>query len=104
MTPLLASFLRIAPGEKFVTWWALFCGVCLGVAFLVAGWRAVRGPSLADRIVALDLLGFLTVSLAGLIAIVSGRAEMLGVGLAGALVLFLGTVAFAVHLERRGRP
>lgn len=100
----LGTLLRLAPGEKFVTWPALLCGICLGLAFLVAGWRAVRGPSLADRIVALDLLGFLTVSLAGLIAIVSGRTELLGVAVAGALVLFLGTVAFAVHLERRGRP
>jgi len=64
----------------------------------------VRSPTLADRIVALDLIGYLTVALAGLIAIDSGRTELLGVGVAAALVLFLGTVAFAIHLERRGRP
>lgn len=95
---------RLAPGAPMLSWSAMFCAVCLGLAFLVAGWRAVRGPSLADRIVALDLLGYLTVALAGLVAIASGRTELIGAAVAAALVLFLGTVAFAVHLERRGRP
>ena len=95
---------RLAPGAQALSWSALFCLACLGLAFLVAGWRAVRSPTLADRIVALDLIGYLTVALAGLIAIDSGRTELLGVAVAAALVLFLGTVAFAVHLERRGRP
>lgn len=63
--------------------------------------RMVRGPSLADRVVALDMLTVLMVAFAGVFVVATGRAVFLDVAIALALVGFLGTVAFARYAERR---
>lgn len=75
--------------------------VLLALSIIACAYRLVRGPTLPDRIVALDLLGFQVVAIVGLAAITSGRAALLGVALVAAVILFLGTSAFALFLERR---
>ena len=64
--------------------------------------RLVRGPSLPDRVVALDLI---TVQIAAMLAvdtIATGQPVFLDAAIVLALISFLGTVAFARYLERRG--
>lgn len=73
----------------------------LVLALLLSAVRLLRGPSLADRVVALDLMTTLAVGVAGAAAIVADQAVMLDVALVLALVAFLGTVAFAHYVERR---
>ena len=63
--------------------------------------RLIRGPSLPDRVVALDLIGFLVVGLVCLVAIATETPALLAVALVAALILFLGTAAFAIYLQRR---
>ena len=63
-------------------------------------YRMVKGPKRADRIIALDLLSVLVVSMGSLYAVLSGEAAFLDVAIAYALVAFLGTVAFARYLEK----
>ena len=63
--------------------------------------RLMLGPSLADRVVSLDLVTILLIAIAGLIALKTGEAVYLDLGLALALVGFLATVAFARYAERR---
>ena len=63
--------------------------------------RLVLGPSLADRVVALDLVTILLIAVAALLALKTGEAVYLDLGLALALVGFLATVAFARYAERR---
>lgn len=75
--------------------------VLLLIGFVLTFSRIVRGPSLADRVVALDLLNLLVLAFIGLFAIASGEAIYLDLALALALVGFLGTVAFARYAERR---
>ncbi len=65
--------------------------------------RLVVGPSLADRVVSLDLVTVLLVAIAALLALTTGKAAYLDLGLALALVGFLATVAFARYAERRPR-
>lgn len=79
-------------------------GVVLSCGILFTIWRLIRGPTLCDRVVALDLLGFLAVGVIALFAIITQRPVLLSVGIVMALVLFLGTAAFAMYLERRARP
>ena len=55
-----------------------FALVILGV--VLAAIRLVRGPSLADRIVALDLMTVQLVSFGGLTALLSGSAGLSGRG------------------------
>jgi len=71
----------------------------LAVALLFALVRIVRGPSLADRVVALDVVSATIVSVATVTALRTGQAVFVDVSLAIALVAFLATVAFARHME-----
>lgn len=86
-----------------------FLGVATYVALLsvvlavvVGALVVLRGPGLADRALALDLIGLLSVSFIAVVAIASQQAVLLDAALALALVSFLGTVAFARFIERRG--
>ena len=72
----------------------------LMLAALIAFIRIVRGPGRCDRIVALDFLTFVVVSLIGILAIYKNDAKYLDVGVVLALVGFLATVAFARYCER----
>ena len=74
--------------------------VTLGVALLVAFVRILKGPTLPDRIVAMDLLGVLVV---GLIVVLAGRSRVpatLDAAMVIALIGFLGTIAYATYVQR----
>lgn len=74
--------------------------VTLGVALLVAFVRLVKGPTLPDRIVAMDLFGVLVV---GLIVVLAGSSRVhatLDAAIVIALIGFLGTIAYAIYVER----
>jgi multicomponent Na+:H+ antiporter subunit F len=74
----------------------------LVLALLVALVRLLVGPTLPDRVVALDLMTAIGIGviLAGSVAF--GQTVMIDIGLMVALLAFLGTAAFASYLERRG--
>ena len=74
--------------------------VTLGVALLVAFIRLVKGPTLPDRIVAMDLFGVLVVGLIVVLAGSSGVRATLDAAIVIALVGFLSTVAYATYVER----
>jgi len=74
--------------------------VTLGVALLVAFMRLVKGPTLPDRIVAMDLLGVLVVGVIVVLAGSSGVRATLDAAIVIALVGFLSTVAYATYVER----
>ena len=76
------------------------CTLLLVAAMLLAGVRIVRGPHVADRVVALDMLSLLGVAAAALAAVASGSTAFVDVALGVALVGFLATVAFAAFIER----
>jgi len=76
-------------------------GIVLALALALAGWRMVRGPSFADRFVALDMLTAVAVGFAALTALGTGRGVFLDIALGVALINFITTAAFAVFLERK---
>ena len=75
--------------------------VVLALSLALTSFRLLRGPSDADRFVALDMLTAVVVSLAALTALATGRGAFLDVGLGVALINFVSTCAFAAFLERR---
>ena len=75
--------------------------VMIGVALLLVFVRLARGPSLSDRVIALDLMAVLAVSLIAIVAFKADQSIFLDAAIVLALVAFLGTVAFARYLERR---
>lgn len=88
-------------GTGFLGWAADWAAVVILLAAIGVFWRLLKGPSAADRIVALDMLGILMVAFGGVFAVAAGESAFLDVALALALVAFLGTVAFARYVERR---
>jgi multicomponent Na+:H+ antiporter subunit F len=74
----------------------------LSLALLLAFVRLVRGPSLPDRVVALELLASLTVGFIAVSVVASGRAPFLEVAMVLALTAFLAAVGFARYLEKGG--
>jgi len=89
---------------------ALFMGlfwgimVVLGLGILMSVGRMLRGPTLPDRVVALDLFGMLAVGVICIFSVITDRPALLSVGVVMALILFLGTCAFALYIERRAKP
>ena len=76
----------------------------LSLSLSLAAYRMLKGPSYADRAVALDMLTAVVVALAALTSLVTGQGAFLDVGLGAALINFVSTCAFAAFLERkRGR-
>lgn len=77
--------------------------VILGLALLLAMVRLLRGPSLPDRVVALELIASITVGVIGLYAIRSSKDAYIDVTMVLALTAFLTAIGFARYLERGGQ-
>ena len=75
----------------------------LALAIALSFVRAVRGPTLLDRVVALDLIAFIAVGLISLAAIDTGQRALIDVAITVALVAFIGSVIYARFLEQEGR-
>jgi multicomponent Na+:H+ antiporter subunit F len=74
----------------------------LVVALFLAFVRLVRGPSLPDRVVALELCGTIVVGIIAVQSILTDQRALLDVAIGLALVSFLGTVAFARYVGKGG--
>ncbi len=71
------------------------------LSLLIASVRLVIGPRIADRVVALDILGILGIGVIAVYAIATNKPLLIDVALILALIAFLSTVAFAFFLQRR---
>lgn len=72
--------------------------VAVGLTFI----RLAKGPTLPDRVIAIDLIGVLLVCLLALMAGVTAQQAFLDVAMVVALISFVGTVAYARYIEREG--
>jgi multicomponent Na+:H+ antiporter subunit F len=72
----------------------------LAVAAVLTFIRLVRGPTLPDRVVAIDLIGVLIVCLLVVVAASTAQQAFLDVAMVLALISFVGTVAYARYIER----
>jgi len=70
------------------------CFLCL--------YRVFRGPTPADRIVAVDILGILVVGFCALFTIYTPRKFFMDIGIAWAVLGFIGALALAKYLEGKG--
>lgn len=82
-------------------WVILTCLVMLGLALLLALFRLFKGPTMPDRIVALDLIAALSMGFAIVYAISTSQVRYLDITAIVALVVFIGTVAFATYLKQK---
>ncbi len=73
----------------------------LAIATLLTSWRIWRGPSMPDRIVALDLLSALIMAQFVVMVFFSGFISYLDVATTIAVISFIATIAFARCLENK---
>lgn len=92
MTELLATPIEASASAALAV---LSLAVCL--CFV----RLAIGPTLPDRVVALDMIGTLLVGMFVLSGIVDRHPEAVRVATVLALINFLATVAFATYVRRR---
>jgi multicomponent Na+:H+ antiporter subunit F len=79
--------------------WYLVLPMLVAAAALTAV-RLLRGPSLPDRAVALDLLAVIVIAVLAAFAVAVEQPVYIDLILAVGLLAFLGTVAFASYVER----
>ena len=85
-------------------WVLYFVFGALGLALVMTFIRLLLGPTLADRVVAVDLVSYQAVAFMIVYAIVEGQQQFIEVALVLALIAFLGTVAFARYVEHQAQP
>lgn len=81
--------------------WMLYAGLVLfGLAILITVYRIVAGPTLPDRIIALDMIGVQIVSAVAIISVIRNTNVFLEVILIIAILAFISTIAFSKSIER----
>ena len=78
----------------------IFAFVCIGLALLLSLIRLVRGPGLADRILALDTMYINTIALLIVYGVHADLAIFFEAALLIALMGFISTVALCKYLLR----
>jgi multicomponent Na+:H+ antiporter subunit F len=73
----------------------------IGVSIVFALIRLVRGPNIADRVIALDLITTLGIGIIVAYSIATNQPAFMDIAVVLALLGFLTTVAFAYYIERR---
>ena len=98
-------FVSVYPIPSLLEWQSPFLSRCFFILMLCFGFcmfRLMRGPTPADRAVAVDTLGILIVGFCAILSIPTGRDWYIDIAIAWALQSFIGALALAKYLEGRG--
>lgn len=72
-----------------------------GLALVLSLGRLFKGPSVPDRVVALDMLTAMGIGIFAVYAILTDKRVVLDGVLILALISFVATIAFAIYIERK---
>ncbi|MGA8852917.1 MAG: cation:proton antiporter [Christiangramia sp.] len=75
----------------------------LVISAVLIVWRFITGPSIADKIVALDLLITTGIGVIAVYSVIYNQSTLMDTALILALIAFLSTVALSYYLEKRKR-
>jgi len=89
-------------GEGFLEFSALVAFGALSLSFVLTVVRVVRGPTLPDRILALDMLVGVGIGFIAVTGLASGVSFNVDIAIALGLVGFLATIAFSRFVLSRG--
>ena len=89
--------------NNFIDLAGLVALAMLLISMVLVLWRLARGPTAADRVIALDLLSMLVVAFLVTVSIHARETSYLDVAIAYACIAFLGTVALARYISRTSR-
>ncbi len=77
--------------------------VAILVTMILALVRALRGPSVYDRVLAVNMFGTKTALLLSVIAFLFGRPDFLDLALAYALINLVGVLAVLEFIQKKPR-
>lgn len=75
----------------------------LTISIVLVFFRFLRGPSVGDRVVALDLLITIGIAIIAVYSILTDQASFMDIALILALLSFLGTVAYSYYIDKKTR-
>lgn len=61
-------------------------------------YRIIRGPTIPDRMVGVDIFGILVVGICAIISVQTERSFILDIGIAWIILSFIGTITLAKYL------
>lgn len=64
-------------------------------------YRVVRGPTIPDRMVGIDIFGILVVGICVIIAVLTDRMFIIDIGIAWIILSFIGTLTLAKYLSNK---
>ncbi|NSW94465.1 MAG: multiple resistance and pH regulation protein F [Bacteroidales bacterium] len=73
----------------------LYIQIALSAACL---YRIIRGPTIPDRMVGIDIFGILVVGICAILSIETGKSFILDIGIAWIILSFIGTLTLAKYL------
>ena len=73
----------------------------LALAIVFAFYRLIIGPSLPDRVVAIDMMSGIAVAMMAAYSVATSETVFLDIALVVALITFLGTIGFAYYIDKR---
>ncbi|TYB97631.1 MAG: cation:proton antiporter [Kosmotoga sp.] len=77
-----------------------FIAVLILVGALLVLFRAIKGPSIFDRVLSVNLIGTKAVVVIALIGFIHERPEFMDIALTYALINFIGPIAFLKYIEK----
>ena len=75
--------------------------VILIISCFLCLYRAGKGPTVPDRMVAIDILGILVVGVCAILGYILNLHFFIDIALAWIFISFIGTITFAKYLEGR---
>ncbi|GAB4517156.1 MAG: hypothetical protein Tsb0013_21490 [Phycisphaerales bacterium] len=99
-----ATMLLLPFSHEPIAWVFTIALAVLALSMVLAVGRVAIGPGVPDRVVSLDVVANICVASIAVFAMATQRAGLIVVAIVVALILFLGTTAYALFLERRARP
>lgn len=74
--------------------------VLFSITIAIAVLRIILGPSMPDRVIALDVIGVNLIAIIAVISVVMNTKAFLEVILILGILSFIGTIAFSKSIER----
>ena len=76
----------------------IFFYILIGLSFFCL-FRIIRGPTIADRMVGIDIFGILVVGICALLVILTGREFLIDIAITWAILSFIATLTLAKYLS-----
>jgi multicomponent Na+:H+ antiporter subunit F len=78
-------------------WLNILLYIQIGLS-VICLYRIIRGPTIPDRMVGVDIFGILVVGVCAIISIQTERSFILDIGIAWIILSFIGTLTLAKYL------